>query len=50
MQDLNAYFKSHMPALKPTKGYVQDGRRFLEDTRDLRAALSVPEELLVRSR
>jgi ribonuclease HII len=28
---LNRFFAAHMPELKPTAGYVEDGRRFLSD-------------------
>jgi len=31
MARLNAYFQALMPELKPTAGYVEDGRRFLAD-------------------
>ncbi len=47
---INRYFLSHQPELKPTKGYVQDGRRFLQETKDLRRSLKIPEELFIRIR
>lgn len=50
MEELNRYFRAFMPELKPTAGYVQDGRRFLDDTKELRAQLAVPDQLLVRCR
>ena len=28
---LNRFFKEHVPQVRPTAGYVQDGRRFLEE-------------------
>ncbi len=28
---LNRFFREHVPEVRPTAGYVQDGRRFLED-------------------
>ncbi len=36
MRALNRYWQTQVPSLRPTKGYVQDGRRFLAD---LEAAL-----------
>ena len=48
IERINAYFLSKNPQLKPTAGYYQDGRRFLQDT----AAYTreIPRELLVRIR
>lgn len=50
MELLNRWFAQHLPELKPTKGYVTDARRWLDDTHDLRAALDLPDELLIRVR
>ena len=30
---LNRFFRAHVPDVRPTAGYVQDGRRFLEEVR-----------------
>jgi len=50
MRRINAFFAEHVPELKPTAGYVQDGRRFLEAIRPTLARLGVAEHTLVRSR
>ena len=51
MRALNTYWSEHAPGIKPTKGYVQDGRRFLAD---LEAAcpseLARHRAILVRNR
>jgi hypothetical protein len=38
-----------MPELKPTAGYVQDGRRFLKEIEPLLVKKGIKRELLVRS-
>jgi len=50
VERLNAHFARRAPGLRPTAGYVQDGRRFLEDLRHALPAEEVPLHLLVRSR
>lgn len=50
MHQFNAWFGRHDPALRPTAGYYSDGRRWLEDTAALRAALGIDESRLVRTR
>ena len=30
---LNRFFREALPEIKPTAGYVQDGRRFLQEVR-----------------
>ncbi|MFO0962344.1 MAG: hypothetical protein U0625_05495 [Phycisphaerales bacterium] len=50
MRRLNAFFAAHVPELRPTAGYVQDGRRFLEEIRPAARRLGIPEETLARSR
>ncbi len=53
MHLFNRYFtakflEEHQEELKPTAGYVQDARRFLADTEQLRARLSIDPALLIR--
>jgi hypothetical protein len=50
MTCLNDWFHERQPTLKPTAGYVQDGRRFLDDVADLIRSESIPRDDLVRSR
>lgn len=49
MRRLNAFFARHVPGLAPTAGYVQDGRRFLEDVAPAAERLGISRESLVRS-
>ncbi len=49
MLRLNRYFRSHMPELKPTAGYVEDGRRFLAEVKPVIQAAQLNEADLVRS-
>ncbi len=44
----NRYFAALRPELKPTAGYVVDGRRFLADIEDLIDQHRLPRERLVR--
>ena len=46
----NAHFAVLCPGALPTAGYVEDGRRWLADTRAARAAAGVPDSDLVRRR
>lgn len=50
MRRLNAFFAQYVPELKPTAGYVQDGRRFLDDIRPALQRLGLPETHLVRAK
>jgi hypothetical protein len=50
MERLNRYFRDLLPALAPTAGYVEDGRRFLAEIRPTLRRLGIAEEHLVRSR
>lgn len=50
MQRFNAYFHQHAPDLKPTKGYAQDGKRFLKDIAPLLDQLGIPVDQIVRER
>jgi len=47
---LNDYWIQRVPGLKPTAGYVQDGRRFLIDIESTRLAENISPALLVRCR
>ncbi len=46
---LNRYFQNEIPELKPTAGYVKDGRRFLKEIEPFIADKGIKRELLVRS-
>lgn len=48
MDRLNAWFISHQPNLKPTAGYAQDGKRFLDDIAGLMPILKIEHASLVR--
>lgn len=50
MTRLNRFFTARQPALQPTAGYVEDGRRFLADITPVLRTLAVDPEVLVRSR
>ena len=47
---LNDYWMRRVPGLKPTAGYVQDGRRFLAEIESARLEENIPPALLVRCR
>jgi len=49
MVRFNKFFSNLMPELKPTAGYVQDGRRFLKEIEPLLVKKGIKHELLVRS-
>jgi len=49
MMRLNRYFSGQIQELKPTAGYVQDGRRFLKEIEPIMAKNGLKHELLVRS-
>jgi len=50
MKEFNAFWRQHLPDLRPTAGYYTDAQRFLADTGELRRSLSIPDGALVRSR
>lgn len=50
MQRFNNFWRHYLPDIQPTKGYVQDGRRFLKEIEPVIAKLGVPKEQLIRSR
>jgi ribonuclease HII len=49
MVRFNRYFVDQIPELKPTAGYVQDGRRFLKEIEPILSKKGIKRELLVRS-
>ena len=49
MRRLNAFFARHVPELRPTAGYVQDGRRWLGDIGSAARDLGIAESALVRA-
>lgn len=50
MEQLNAFWASHVPDLAPTAGYATDGRRFYEQIAAKRAELGIAEQWLWRCR
>lgn len=50
MHQFNAWFLSYDAGLKPTAGYFKDGRRWLEDSAELRRRIGVDESRLIRQR
>ncbi|HED65338.1 MAG TPA: hypothetical protein ENJ09_07265 [Planctomycetes bacterium] len=50
MAGFNRYFGALSSDLAPTAGYTTDGRRWLEDARDLLESNAIPRHTLVRSR
>ena len=49
MARLNRFFGARIPDLKPTAGYVQDGRRFVQEVDPLLRKLKLDEHQLIRS-
>jgi hypothetical protein len=50
MGRLNAWFGERVPGLRPTAGYVTDGRRFLADVAPVLERERIPGDWLVRAR
>lgn len=50
MERLNAWFLAREPRLRPTAGYVSDGRRFLAEAEDVIRREAIRPALLVRQR
>lgn len=48
MEAFNAWWGARVPGLKPTKGYVTDARRWLDDSAAARKRLGTPTEILIR--
>lgn len=46
----NGWFAGLCPDVRPTAGYTQDGRRWLEESAAARAAAGIPDARLVRTR
>lgn len=50
MEALNAFWRHHIPDLKPTAGYPQDARRFKAQIADVQAELQIDDHILWRNR
>jgi len=50
MQSFNSWFSQRCPGVRPTAGYYNDGRRFLEDVDGMLNDEEIERALLVRSR
>ncbi|MBI1370782.1 MAG: hypothetical protein GC162_19270 [Planctomycetes bacterium] len=50
MERFNAFWRSHQPAIKPTAGYVQDGRRFLAEIEPMIRVMNIDRTRLIRSK
>ena len=48
MMRMNRFFAEHVEGLKPTAGYTQDGRRWLDDVRPHLERIGICEEELIR--
>lgn len=49
MGRLNRYFRDHLPDVRPTAGYVQDARRYVNEIRPIIERLGVDRRRLVRN-
>ncbi|MDD5457944.1 MAG: hypothetical protein PHF37_00910 [Phycisphaerae bacterium] len=50
VENINRYFLSHHSELKPTAGYFQDGRRFIQDLATLAPHIKYDPNQLIRTR
>ena len=50
MRRFNAFWKQHIPEVKPTAGYYNDGLRFLRDIQQKRGELGITDASLVRTK
>jgi hypothetical protein len=50
MRMFNAFWREHVPTVRPTQGYPGDARRFAEEVAHARAALGIPDEAFWRAR
>lgn len=50
MHQFNQWWAQHDTGLKPTAGYYSDGKRWLQDTRNLRDAIGIADDRIVRCR
>ncbi len=48
MLRLNRFFRAHLPELKPTAGYVEDARRYLQDIEPVIRKLDLSRDSLIR--
>jgi ribonuclease HII len=48
MLSFNAFWKQHIPNLKPTAGYPEDAVRFLRDTKEKQKELGIPDNEILR--
>ena len=50
MREFNAFWRQHLPGLRPTAGYYTDAQRFLTETEELRRSLGIEDGTLIRVR
>jgi hypothetical protein len=50
MRMFNAFWREHVPDVRPTQGYPGDARRFAEEVAHAREALGIPDEAFWRAR
>jgi ribonuclease HII len=50
MRPFNAFWRQHVPDLKPTAGYPTDAQRFYDDIRTVRRRLKIADRVLWRER
>jgi hypothetical protein len=50
MELFNRFWQTHLPTLRPTRGYPTDAHRFRQDVAEIQARLEIPDEVLWRER
>ena len=50
MRNFNAFWRSHLPNLKPTAGYPADAKRFKAAIAEVQARLDIPDDLIWRKK
>lgn len=50
MSRFNAYWSRHVPGIKPTAGYPEDGKRFFQEIKSVLNNLGIPETSVWRKR
>jgi hypothetical protein len=50
MMRFQSYWRQQAPEVKPTQGYVSDGRRFLSQIEPLIGKLGIDRKTLIRER
>lgn len=50
MHQLNGFWRTHLPEVKPTAGYPSDWRRFVDEVRDAKEKLGISDHLMIRTR